>query len=297
MLRELMARVNTFQFNNLVSEYELAGMLCFMDTIFGVQHPLNIEVSLDEQSTLFPPKWGRSFNSAKQAVEIRAWSLELQQPKPGPYLQVDPIPHRSSWTFYLDNHEEFMRGYMNMSSITQRFIQTLHNKKQDQDNKQQEPAIAEDYKSEWEADPIFLSQAKLIAQPGEVINKPRQLPPIFYVWDLPGTGVYMEQTVVNLVMLFVKECTEADHKMLMDQESYLNLKLYQDTPDGSPYVCAYIRLIDDCTYPSHKLLLSKARESKKFYPCEINYVNTGYFFEFPRDHWEKKQITFIGSFG
>lgn len=114
-----------------------------------------------------------------------------------------------------------------------------------------------------------------------------------YTWERPVNNDPIEQLVVNLIMLFLKECTEDDHTMLLDEETYLRLWLYQD---GSPYVCAYIRSIKECTYPSHKIALLRARHSGEFLPCEISSSEVGYFFAVPRHHWENKEVTFIESF-
>lgn len=307
-----MATVSTYEFQGQVSEEYLAGMLAFMMDTFDTKHMLNIEVSMHHEQKLIPKELGKSFNSKDNIPVIKNFILSLQKVKDIPCVEVSSIFQGKVLPeprmYFIIEQEDFMSGYSNMLSISAKFVIDAK-KSQEKDvpvdnvNTKDDP----EYKSDWLADESYLCKCKLIAKPGEQIKgKIRNLSPIYYVWDLPKDNACQEQIVVNLISLFLKVCSSEEHEALMNEDKYLRFMLFQDTPDGYPYVCSYIKKIETCTYKSHRLTLMAAREPRQLglqdskperrLPCEINYSTSGFFYEFPLEDWKNKKITDLGSF-
>ena len=273
---------------------QLAGMLCYLSNTFDLQQPLNLEVSMLPNPKLIPRELGCSWNSIEKQAEIKEWNLKLQEFRPVQCFSVIPLFASGNpgpeIIYYLNNFEEFMSSYVLMGSLIKQFLA--------EPEEEEEVLIDTEYKADWSLDPVFVKASTLVTKPGEKHNKPRQLPDFVYIWDIPSTlGIYAEQMAVNLVSLFLKECTPAEHIRFVEEPTYLRFFLYKDSPEGVSYITAYIRPISDCTYRSHKLALTEVRKNRDFLPCEINYPHGGRFFEFPRDQWVNKVITFVGSFG
>lgn len=291
-----MADVTTYGYTKTISEEELTGMLCYLN---DNDIDINLEVTMHPHQKLIPRTWGISFNSSPNKHKIKEFCDTIQKPKDIPHIEVRPSDSKNKdtcetvkhKTYYIIESEDFIRGY---TTVAKNFIINCV----PEEDICLKAYIDEDYKSLWKPDSVYIQQSKLIAKPTEEVkDKKFDLGLGYYVWDLPSCpDLYQEQLIANLVGLFLAYCSGDDHGLLIDTESYLRFMLYQDAPDSTPYVYAYIRQIKDCTFRSHKLILAEARTTKLYLPCEINLSETGYFYEFLVDEWNTKDIKFIGSF-
>lgn len=62
----------------------------------------------------------------------------------------------------------------------------------------------------------------------------------------------MEQLTIDLIALFLRDCSDQDHQHLIDTESYLRFMLCCNTPEQYPYAYGYIRDIKNCVIENQK---------------------------------------------
>jgi hypothetical protein len=295
-----MAIVQTWNFNEEISEANLLGMICFMYDTFDLRPVLDIEISLTRRPTYFPEELGKSFtlvanldiikgvHSKLRTVDSKLTKLEIQ----AIYGKDNPNTESNKTLTYFfvkkEDSDDFIAGYLRMSGLVKGLLL--------REQEEQEEQVGE-YKDEWKLDPEFIKTAKLIAKPGENVTEKNFLLGVpSYCWEIPSRQTYMEQTAVDLLSLYLKNCTDEEHMMLIEKPTYLRFLLYQDTADGNPYVYGYIREIDDCTYPSQRQVLTLARTRGDLLPCEISFAKRGFFYDFSVTEWKNKVIEHIGSF-
>jgi hypothetical protein len=293
-----MAIVQTWKFNEEISEANLLGMLCFSYDTFDLKPILNIEISLTKKPSYLPEELGGSFTLVEKINILKTLHSKLKTNDQNlKKLEIRPIYSHDNTikliTYFIreEDTDDFMEGYINMASLIREFVT------QPQEEVRQESGAEAEYKDDWKLDPEFIKVAKLIARPGEEVKDKNFLMKVpCYCWDLPVRNTYTEQIAVDLVSLYLGVCTDEEHWKLIEQSTYLRFMMYQDTAEGSPYVYGYIQEIANCTYPSHKEVLTMARARGNHLPCEITFAKRGFFYEFSAEEWKKKVIEHIGSF-
>lgn len=299
-----------------IPEYDLIGMICAATSIFNgaikSKLPFDIEVSLTKKPEILPIEWGRSWTYNNKYSDIMKFCDKLQTEITDSYVGVIPIfceptqNNRPEVRYYLpksresdfdlkseDNNDhciEFIRGYNYLNSA---ILDALN----DDIIYITEEVENPEYKDDWSTDKNYLNLCKLSNTPndGVITTRVHGLSVPSYIWDIPKINeIYQEQLAANLLGLFLRDCSEEHHQYLLNKKSYLRFYLYQDAPDSYPYVYAYIRQIDNCTYQSHKNSLNSIEKDKL--PCEVNLATKGYFWKFPVDEWKTKSIQHIEQF-
>lgn len=309
----LMATVTIFNHIRDISEAELIGILCKMvDNIVKCQPIVDIEISITKEPTLIPTSLGRSFTLLQKMQDIVNFCQKLHEPN-GTQVRLEVTPvysdGRSSQdtAYYIPENffTDFMGGYMLMNNI---FLNSSNSEEESEEDDI-------DYKDDWTPNSEFLGRCLLVNTPRDPINTSRNfgLTISSYLWDLPKissipqassidlaktAGIYQEQLAANLIGLFLRDCSEEDHVLLMSGDTFLRFMLHQDEPDNlphsHPYVHGYVRSISECTYPSHQAALRSC--PKDFLPCEICYNDRGFFYKFPLAEWQLKDMKHIERF-
>ena len=276
-----------------IDECYFMGLLCAALDTFKDDLPFDIEVSSTKNCKLIPKYDTISWTLKTKLSEIKIICDKLKQKTGSSYLEVFPVPTGDPQTYYLPKQmlDGFMLGYVSLSSIL-----TEH----DQENDSQENDN-ENFKDDWPVDPSFLNSSKFVAGPDDEYVNERNFAMTIpcYLWDLEvnptkDATTFMEQTVSNMINLFLRDCSDRDHELMKTGEYYLRIFQYQDKKNADRYCYMYLRKIDDCTFQSHKDSLTSVEKSLR--ACEINYVRTGYFYEFPLTEWNKKCVSHLSRF-
>lgn len=267
-----------------ISEAELVGIFCHIIDIFGDQltNPLfNVEVSFIKDGVLLPKFPEKSWTLYQKLCAIKIFCDSLKFLREGDQkgeLSVMPIGiNKSMQKYYLHecDFEGFIIGYDNLLSIL-RINSEIH--------------YPENYRDHFVPDINLISQCKLVTTNRENRNFVMKIP--CYLWDLPIYEIkYNEQITVDLINLFLRDCTDYDHQLLFNNNYYLRILIYQDKPDADRYCYGYLRKISDCTFDSHKNALKSI--SKDRLPCEIVFAKRGYFYHFPILEWNHKYVDHI----
>lgn len=272
-----------------ITESNLIGICCRLFDTFGFTKedlPCDIEISFHKINELLPDLT-KSYTLYQKLNEIKQYCSSLKEVK-SKCNEITANPNtKFRQTYYLPLtivYSEFMQSYEDILYIL--------------DMTQEETTPYGDnlfYKSDW--GPTDLTKCKLVRNPNENVENTKsfQLKVPCYLWDLPIEDYsYKEQEVSNMINLFLRDCFDEDHKLLLGNNYYLRIMPYQDNPNSERYVYMYLRNIDMCTYDSHKLALRSLGKDRL--PCEINYPSRGYFFSFPVDQWKSKYVNDIKEF-
>lgn len=256
-----------------ISEHQLCGMLCCMVSIFKQSPLFEINISTNNPYKILPKSFKMNWSLSDKYQEVKEFCQNLQKNIGTEYIEIIPLYNTKSGPSVKYNIDpihtnDFGFGYMSIANMIRDIIN-------------------QEYTSHFPANIEFLNNCKLVDSNNVKMKTPT------YVWNLPKiTNIPSEQLTSNLINLFLRNCSEGDHKLLMIGKYYLRFFLYQDTPDtlpnSYPYVHAYIRAINECTFNHHKeTLLSISNDEL---PCEVNYVSRGFFFTFPYKEWLYKNV-------
>lgn len=274
-----------------ITEPALVGILCSVTAACGSSPPFDVEVSMLHTPTILPISLGRSWTLLKEISKVIEFCENLERKQCRNYIEVVPVGvnfHNWSKKYYFDSDDidDFIWGFILMNQFI--LNPPISNKCK----------LPPSYKNNWTPDINFLKDSVLSATPKDGVNADRihGLTVPAYIWDIPKIShIYQEQLVVNMIGLFLRDCSQEDHLRLLNKTSYLRFFLYQDEPDflthSHPYVNAYIRDIDNCTFDSHIKTLKDIPKDKL--PCEVNYSTRGFFWQFSLEEWTKKSIKHI----
>lgn len=259
-----------------MNEGTFIGFLSSLIAKHGDDIPFDVEISIVGNLSLFP--FVGSFTLKNRLRDVIIFCKELEQQKFPSCLRVISI-YNSVTSYYIPEqfHEDFMVGY---TQLIPHFTELLTSQNQ---------SYTMDYKDDWIPDVDYLEQSEYIGM-GHDTKQRLKIP--CHIWNLPSTrDIYREQLMINLIALYLSVCSSEEHSKLLQGRSYLRFFLYQDNPNSSPYMNAYIRSIKECTYQSHKNTLEN--RPSDYLPCEINHGNTGFFYIFPLEEWKIKSIGHI----
>lgn len=267
-----------------VSEYELVGILCYMCHNELLPLPFDVDISIYSKPMLVPDTIPKSCSLVSHYTNIQSFCNSLMLANNYPSLDVNI--NSKYFKYYINPNEtqDFVDGYTFMIHYMKASFKDFVPKSQN-------------YKDHWPSNPEYVQSCTLVAVPGEIVTgKEFKLSKPAYLWDLPKDNVYIEQLVSNLIALFLRDAHADDCNRLLNDSTYLRFMLYQDAPDTCTYAYAYIRDIDECTYLSHKKVLTLQRANGTHLPCEVNTGKTGHFFEILKSEFSNRCVTNIGSF-
>lgn len=272
---------------HLKNENELLGCICSYISLLTVFQDIpDVEISKSIKFTKLP----NDIISIRQSIDSLNVLYNNLQHVDKEYIEIIPLDERlTPKKFNIDPKcEDFMMGYYELAPM----INEYYNMGEIDYSL---------YNDEFPPDYKLLNTIKLIGTPIKPLplenknyNFHLKIPAYLWTFTQNPINTYFEQITSNLINLFIRDCSDEDHKLLLTKEYYLRFLQYQDGPNTSRYAYGYLRKISDCTYTSHKDILKLC--PLNMLPCEINTASNGYFYRFPVDEWINKKVIHVQIF-
>ena len=279
-----MAQIEINQIKMQVSEERLIGMFCAIINTHGLtpEHDISVIRTMDSKNTEYLKNFENKFTMKHNYKQILELCNNLQQSTESDCSYVELFSKNDSekgYKYYIseDISEEFTKGYFWYKRYNELF-EGSGTKISEIDHYVSESTLVRTPGTKSNIDPKYEMALKVPA----------------YLWDIPKIDHIPEKILVSyLIALFLRDCSLIDYKKLENNKTYLRFMMYQDSDtESDPYVYAYIRDIDNCTFSSHKNILLSCPVDKL--PCEVNLgISRGFFYMFPIDEWNNKSVMSI----